>query len=179
MDTIFLGAREVGCIGIFTLLDEGCQINALVYYDAQVRELADRLGIPSYPSISDVPVLRFIHCDLLVSVHGREIVPTRLLLIPRYGGINVHPCLYRYPGAHPVERMLADGCTTASVGVHRMTGAVDRGEVLVEEYIDLYTVCDIETVYRHLYPYYSLVIRKALQAVRGDSRRGLTPDRFA
>ena len=87
-----------------------------------------------------------------------------LLAHTKYGGINVHPCLYGYKGANPVERLLKDGNTRASVGVHRMTAQVDEGEVLAEEFVDV-TGTTVDEVYNALYPAYATALIKALKVV--------------
>jgi methionyl-tRNA formyltransferase len=160
---VFMGARQAGCTGLLTLLAAGWRVEAVVAYDAAVRQLAEALGLPLADSIR-APQLRDVlaGADLLVSVHGREIVPPDVLALPRCGGINLHPCLYAYKGAGPVERLLADGGTRASVGVHRMVEQVDAGEVLVETFLDVAGLSTPLEVYNALYPVYATALLRAL-----------------
>jgi methionyl-tRNA formyltransferase len=103
--------------------------------------------------------------DLLVCVHGRKIIKKNVLEVPRLGAINVHPCLYKYPGAKPVERMLEDGITKASVGVHRMSEIVDEGEVLEEIFVDVSECKNVVEVYNKLYPHYSIALNRVLEII--------------
>lgn len=164
LKVLFLGGKQAGCIGLLTLLAAGCKIQGVVAYDNAVENLAGLLYLPTFSSVKQPVVEELLsEADLLVSVHGREIVPTRLLELPHFGGINVHPCLYRYKGANPVDRLLQDGCTRASVGVHRMAEIVDEGEVLTEEFVDVAGRQTVEEVYNVLYPFYASALLKALQ----------------
>lgn len=168
MKVIFLGGKQAGCVGLLTVLALGHKVVMVVAYDGLVWDIASELGIPVFTSIEQmvgsndwrevVP-----YPNLLVSAHCREIVPPFLLRLPRLGGINVHPCLYRYKGPNPVGRLLRDGGTQASVGVHRMTEKVDEGEVLVEEFIDVTGKSSVEEIYNALYPFYALALIKALR----------------
>ena len=159
----FMGGRQAGCIGLLTLYAACWRPSGVVAYDDSVKHLAETLGLELFPSIRNA---QFQEClsrsDLLVSVHGREIVPNKLLSIPPLGAINVHPCLYQYKGANPVARLLQDGNPKASVGVHRMTDTVDEGEVLAEEFVQVDGKNSAEEVYNALYPHYATTILKAL-----------------
>ena len=92
-------------------------------------------------------------------------MPAGIFSLPRLGAINVHPCLFKYKGLHPVRRLLEDGGTRASVGVHRMAEKVDEGEVLIEEFIDIRGKKSVDEVYNALYPLYSLITLKAMKLV--------------
>lgn len=148
---------------MLTLMAAGYKISGLVAYDGTVEKLAEALGLPTFSSIYHPEVSEILSsCDLLVSVHGKEIVPRKLLELTRVGGVNAHPCLYAYKGADPVNRLLRDRNTLASVGVHRMTEVVDEGEVLAEEFVDVAGAQSVDAVYNTLYPYYSLALLKAI-----------------
>ena len=172
MKTVFMGGKQAGYIGLLTLCATGNRPSAVVAYSRSVDQLAVMLGLPVYGSLHGRGItarlleMQLSVTDLLVSVHGREIVSGDLLAMPKYGGINVHPCLSDYPGANPVERYVNDGQTRpASVGVHRMTSVVDGGEVLVEEFVDIPGPLTVEGVYNELYPYYATALIKALEVV--------------
>lgn len=171
-----LAGKQAGCIGLLTLAAVGCKIQGVIAYDDAVQNLATMLHIPIFSSLTEPEVEDHLsRSDLLVSVHGREIVPKKLLELPCLGGINVHPCLSRYKGVNPIGRLLQDGCTQASVAVHLMTEKVDEGEVLVEEFIDVAGKQSVEGVYNALYPYYSLVLLKALRVLEdsvGEAKHG-------
>jgi methionyl-tRNA formyltransferase len=161
-----MGARQAGCIGLLAALGRGIEIHAVVRHDDYVGELAGSLELQTFASILDSDLeMTLAGSDLLISVHGREVVPPEVLSLPRRGGINVHPCLYAYKGANPVGRLLEDGNPRASVGVHKMTERVDEGELLVEEFVDVGGETTIEGVYNRLYPYYAIALVKAIDVL--------------
>lgn len=161
---VFMGGRQAGCIGLLTVRAAGCTVPVVVAYDAAVRDLAAALELPVAESIHAPQVRRALaEADALVCVHGLEIVPPDLLALPRLGGLNVHPCLFRYKGAHPVERLLRDGWPEASVGVHRMTELVDEGDVLSEMRVDVRGKRTADEVYNALYPLYACVLLDGLR----------------
>ena len=164
---VFLGGKQAGCTGLLTLYGAGCNVLGVVAYDPQVRHLAETLGLPLFDSIRHAAVKPLLgQADLLVCVHGREVVPQPLLDLPKQGAINVHPCLYAYKGADPVARLLRDRNPKASVGVHRMEEQIDHGDVLVEEFVDVSGWRTAEEVYNVLYPLYATTLLKALRRVR-------------
>jgi methionyl-tRNA formyltransferase len=130
-----------------------------VGYDATVCGVCDALAIPRFSSIHQEGFrLSLSGSDLLLCVHGREIVPAELIRLPRLAAVNVHPYLYKYKGADPVGRALRDKEWHASVGAHRMTAIVDSGEVLSEVFVDIQESECVEQIYNRLYPVYVQVI---------------------
>jgi len=166
-----MAGKQAGCVGILTLLAVGCKISGIVAYDSIIEDMAIALSLRRFSSVKQLEIEELLSkSDLLVSVHGDEIVPNRLLELPRLGGINAHPCLYAYKGLHPISRLLHDKNTLASVGVHRMTNKVDEGEVLAEEFIDVTGKQTEDEVYNVLYPYYSFALLKALRRLEAQSQ---------
>jgi len=167
MNIVFLGGKQAGVIGLLTLLARGDKVSTVVAYDDYVRMIAtEQFGLPTFSSVKNVDW--DMPWDLIVSVHGREIVPNDILASTRLGGINVHPCLYACKGAKPVAKFLkSTAYPKASVGVHWMTDRVDEGEVIHEVFVDV-VGCKTEVeVYNALYPYYCGALLDALTIIEG------------
>ena len=164
MKVVYLGGKQAGCIGLLTVLSAGYKVVGAVAYDEMMGGQAVMLEIPIYRSVKEPEVEELLSdCDLLICVHGREIVPKSLFELPRIASINVHPGLSDYKGADPVQRLFKDKGRIASVGVHRMTEEVDCGEVLSEVYVNVDGKKSVEEIYNELYPYYSKAILRALR----------------
>ena len=164
----FMGGNQAGLIGALTILSKEHQILSAVSFSDDVSSLFERLGTPVYESVEDEGFTRDLKdADVLFSVHGREIVSDDLLKFPRFGGVNVHPYLYKYKGADPVGTALKNGDFKASVGAHVMESAVDEGEVLVEDFTDVSGSSSVTDIYNRLYPYYCSVILKVLEMYDG------------
>lgn len=106
--------------------------------------------------------------DALLCVHGRRILPQRVLDSYLMGGYNVHPYLREYPGADPIGRALADGNREASVCAHRMTERVDDPSLIVAErriVIPREKFVSRGSVYKVLYPLYRQVVQGVIAKV--------------
>lgn len=166
LKTCFIGGRQAGVMGAMAVLAAGNTIEAAVSYSAETDKILRLMRVPVYKSVKSPAFVKALKkSDLLVSVHGREIVGMELLTMPRLGGINVHPYLYKYKGTNPVGRALNDGNFNASVGVHVMEKEVDSGKVIVEEFTDISGARTPDDAYNKLYPYYVSALISALEKI--------------
>ena len=158
----FLGGSQAGVIGALTLLSKGYKIIGAVSYFDKLTKILSSLKINLYSSVKDDNFLEVLkNCDILISVHGREIVNSDQLKLPRLGCVNVHPYLYKYKGANPVKRAFDEKNFKASVGIHKMTTDIDAGEVIVENFVDASGAKTEAEIYNILYPHYAIALLKA------------------
>lgn len=167
MRIIFYGGRQSGMIALLTLLALSEEVVCVIPMDEIVERVAKKfkLNIRKVKDINNKKFVNYLYKlkpDLFVCCHGRQILKKEILSI---GCINLHPCLYKYKGANPIERLLIDKEKKASVGVHWMTEKVDRGEVIVEKFLEVKGLNLIE-VYNELYPIYSEALIEALNKIR-------------
>lgn len=165
MNVVFMGGKQAGVIGLLTLLAHRERISTVVAYDDIPRHVAEKYHLPVVRSIKKVDWNK--PYDLIISVHGREIVPNSMLEMTRLGGINVHPCLYACKGAAPIAQFLKSSVyPRASVGVHWMTEQVDMGAVIKEVFVDV-PDCHTEIeVYNTLYPYYATALWDVMESLK-------------
>ena len=162
MNVAFVGAKQAGCVGLLTVMACGLHVSVVVAHDPILDNLARCLGLKVEASVYSIDASEI---DLLINVHGREIVPSHMLA----NAINVHPCLSQFPGADPIGRLLLVGrelfpdlYQRASVGVHRMTSVIDHGEILAETWVDVHGLNTREEIYNRLYPVYATTLIEAL-----------------
>ena len=168
MITLLLG--NVAGLIAYTIAND-YEIDAVVAYDN--RQVYREFGAKVYDSIKQMEVWHTPYVEdesrILMSVHGREIVPDETL--KRYGYcVNVHPFYNKYKGVSPVKRAIADHYTEADVTAHKMTSKVDEGEILFQEKILVaklgmlgLTGVTEQGVYQELYPLYAKVIRQTIE----------------
>ena len=157
--------KQAGIVGLLTVLAKKIDVASVASKDNMSEKICKNFNIPFFSSIYDKKFINIIKkSDLFISVHGKEIVSAEFL--NSINCINVHPCLYRYKGADPINRLLKDGETKASVGIHYMTEKVDEGDVILEEFIDISNLSNATEVYNYLYPYYSSVLFKSIDIIR-------------
>jgi phosphoribosylglycinamide formyltransferase 1 len=120
---------------------------------------AERAGIP----VATFPLERFAGRDERdhamadwLEEHGVELVVCagymhllRPSFLARFPGrvVNVHPApLPAFPGAHPLEDVLAAGAASAAATVHFVDEGVDSGEVIASEPVPVLAGDTVETL---------------------------------
>ena len=109
--------------------------------------------------------------DLLVSVNWRHKVPSDILALPKYGGVNLHRGrLPEYAGARPVERAIAAGETLAYLTAHHMTDVIDGGPVLVEAAVTCRSGPDaVQATIDAMEPYVGPLLMEALAMIEKEA----------
>lgn len=151
MITLMIG-NVAGLIAYMVAKDYG--IDAVVAYDN--KQLYREMGNKVYGSIKEVHT----NSRILLSVHGREIVPDEILSKYRYSA-NVHPYFNKYKGKTPIKRAIIDNCITADVTSHEMTNKVDEGDIIFQEEKIVSSKTEQE-IYIELYPLYAKVIKDTI-----------------
>lgn len=102
-----------------------------------VKQLALKHRIPLLQpgSLADIDDGMFVQLDALVVVAYGQIVPERLLALPRFGCINVHTSLLpRWRGAAPIQRAIEAGDSETGVSIMQMDKGLDTGPVLLQRH---------------------------------------------
>jgi methionyl-tRNA formyltransferase len=74
--------------------------------------------------------------DVIVIIAYGQIIPARLLSIPKYGWINLHASLLpKYRGAAPINWAIANGETRTGLTTMRIDAGMDTGEMLKQREI--------------------------------------------
>ena len=78
--------------------------------------------------------LRSLNLDAIVIIAYGQIIPKRLLPIPKLGWINLHASLLpKYRGAAPIHWAIANGETATGNTTMRIDAGMDTGEMLLQE----------------------------------------------
>lgn len=108
-----------------------------------MKAIALERAIPVYQPESintpeGVTALQVWQPDLLVVAAYGQILSKDVLAVPTHGGINVHASLLpMYRGAAPVAWAIANGETKTGVTIIKMSVALDAGDMLAQEAIDI------------------------------------------
>ena len=101
-----------------------------------VKEEAMRWGIPVYQprKVREPEFLEEMEAvapDLIVVAAFGQIIPKRLLDLPKYGCINIHASLLpKYRGAAPIQQAILDGEQETGVTLMRMDEGLDTGDII-------------------------------------------------
>jgi methionyl-tRNA formyltransferase len=104
-----------------------------------VKEVAMAAGLdvqqPAKVRVPEVEEhLRKVAPDAIVIIAYGQIIPARLLPIPRLGWINLHASLLpKYRGAAPIQWAIASGETVTGNATMRIDAGMDTGEMLLRE----------------------------------------------
>jgi methionyl-tRNA formyltransferase len=78
--------------------------------------------------------LRILAPDAIVIIAYGQIIPARMLPIPRQGWINLHASLLpKFRGAAPIQWTIASGETVTGNTTMRIDAGMDTGEMLLQE----------------------------------------------
>ena len=107
-----------------------------------VKAAAEEYGIPVYQPLSlrkgedaeeSMRILRDITPDLIVVTAYGQILPKKILELPKYGCINIHASLLpKYRGAAPINWVLLNGEKETGVTSMQMSEGLDTGDMLIK-----------------------------------------------
>jgi methionyl-tRNA formyltransferase len=108
-----------------------------------VKQAALAAGIPVHqPEKVRAPevqqLLEALKPDAMIIIAYGQIIPARLLPVPKYGWINLHASLLpKYRGAAPINWAIANGETKTGVTTMRIDAGMDTGEMLLKREIEI------------------------------------------
>jgi methionyl-tRNA formyltransferase len=138
----FLTLKDFEIAAVFTQPDRP-QGREKAIVPPPVKQLALAAGIPVHqPERVRTPeaekILREIAPDAIAIIAYGQIIPARLLDIPRLGWINLHASLLpKYRGAAPIQWASANGETKTGVTTMRIDAGMDTGEIALQEEMEI------------------------------------------
>ncbi|HXY25911.1 MAG TPA: methionyl-tRNA formyltransferase [Candidatus Acidoferrum sp.] len=108
-----------------------------------VKEVALAAKIPVHqpekiraPEVQEL--LQKLAPDFIVIIAYGQIIPARLLSIPKHGWINLHASLLpKYRGAAPINWAIANGETSTGLTTMRIDAGMDTGEMLLQRELEI------------------------------------------
>jgi len=139
-----ISLREFEIVGVFTQPDRPRGRGQEVSFSA-VKEVALAANLPVHqPAKIRAPEieqqLRALAPEVIVIIAYGQIIPARLLDIPRLGWINLHASLLpKYRGAAPIHWAIANGETRTGNTTMRIDAGMDTGEMLLQNELSIGT----------------------------------------
>src|SRR5260221_5738260 len=133
-----LTKKEIEIVSVFTQPDRPRGRGQDVSF-SPVKEVAvaAELEVMQPEKVRELQVesyLRYVLPDAIVIIAYGQIIPGRLLPIPRLGWINLHASLLpKYRGAAPIQWAIAGGETVTGNTTMRIDAGMDTGEMLLQE----------------------------------------------
>lgn len=83
-------------------------------------------------------LLEKVSPDVIVIIAYGQIIPPRLLSIPKHGWINLHASLLpKYRGAAPINWAIANGETRTGLTTMRIDAGMDTGDILLQREMEI------------------------------------------
>jgi len=133
-----LEQKDFEIVGVFTQPDRPRGRGQQISY-SPVKEIALAEEIPVFqpvkvraPEVEQQ--LRELMPEMIVIIAYGQIIPGRLLGIPKHGWINLHASLLpKYRGAAPINWAIVNGETRTGLTTMRIDAGMDTGEMLLQE----------------------------------------------
>ena len=166
MRVVFFGSPEAALPSLEKLIDSGHEVPLVITQPDRpagrgkalspppVKEFALGRGIPvRQPArirMDDtvLDALKTVNPDIHVVVAYGQIIPARIIYLPRFHSVNVHfSLLPRYRGAAPVQWAVLNGETKTGVTIFELNEKMDEGGILAQEETDIRpeeNACELE-----------------------------------
>ena len=121
-----------------------------------VKALSDELGIPVYQperikSKESFELIADLSPDLIVVIAYGQIIPQRILDLPKHGIINIHGSLLpKYRGAAPIQWAIINGDKTTGVTIMQMDAGMDTGAMILKDEFEIPTGYTSLDLFKHM-----------------------------
>lgn len=155
MKIIYMGTPDFAVLPLKALYEAGHEIVLVVTQPDKpkgrghkltpppVKEFAVSKNIPVYQPESakndeSYEYLKSFDADIFIVAAYGQILPQRVLDIPKYGCINIHASLLpKYRGAAPIQWCIINGETVTGVTTMQMNAGLDTGDMLIKEEVKI------------------------------------------
>lgn len=166
---VFMGTPDLAAISLTALLREaGFRIISVVtqpdrpkgrdlrLQPSPVKEIALKADIPVLQpekarDENFITGLRTLQPDLIAVAAYGQILPQRLLDLPRFGCLNVHTSLLpKYRGAAPIQWAILNDEAETGVTIMKMDAGLDTGEVISQRVTPIHPTDNAQTLHNRL-----------------------------
>ncbi|MBR4874698.1 MAG: methionyl-tRNA formyltransferase [Clostridia bacterium] len=168
MKIVFMGTPDFAVSALKALHEDGHNISLVVTQPDKpkgrghkmappaVKVFAEEKGLMVYQPLNaktDEVFERLLNenADLFVVAAYGQILPQRILDIPKYGCINIHASLLpKYRGAAPIQWSIINGEKKTGVTTMQMNAGLDTGDMLIKKEVIIDNTETFETLHDKL-----------------------------
>jgi methionyl-tRNA formyltransferase len=179
---VFLGTPEFAVESLAALVDNGCNVAAVVTMPDKIAGRGHKLlqsDVKRYAVEKGIPVLqpanlkdkaflnelRLINADLFVVIAFR-MLPEAVWQMPRLGTFNLHASLLpRYRGAAPINRAVMNGEQVTGVTTFFLKHEIDTGDIIAQKQIEIGPDEDAGSVHDRLMRLGSEMVSETIQSI--------------
>ena len=151
-----------------------------------VKEKALEYGIPVYQPVrvrkdeAFFEELTKIQPDVIVVIAFGQILPERILNLPKYGCINIHASLLpKYRGAAPINWAVINGDTETGITTFFLKHEIDTGEIIDQVRVPIADTDNVEVVYERLMRLGGDLVLKTVDAILEGSVKTIPQEELA
>ncbi len=192
MKIIYMGTPDFAVLPLQALHEDGHEILLVVTQPDKPKGRGHKLQAPpvkEYALSKNIPVyqpdsaktdeayeyLSSFGADIFIVAAYGQILPQKVLDIPKYGCINIHASLLpRYRGAAPIQWSIINGETLTGVTTMQMNAGLDTGDMLIKEEVEITPTDTGETLHDKLAQAGVTAIRKTISAIENGT---LSPEK--
>ncbi len=155
MKIVFMGTPEFAVYSLNAIINREDQVELVITQQDKARDRGKKVQMPpvkeralelgleiyqpaSIKSDEAYEKLLKIKPDLIVVTAYGQIIPKRILDLPRYGCINVHASLLpAYRGAAPINFVLINGEKETGITTMFMSEGLDTGDMILHDKISI------------------------------------------
>lgn len=155
MKIVFMGTPDFSVETLKQIIAAGHEVSLVVTQPDRPRGRGKKPSfspVKEYAVAHDIPcfqpekiraegcmeILQKENADMFIVVAFGQILPQRILDIPRYGCMNVHASLLpKYRGAAPIQWAVINGDSETGVTTMQMDAGMDTGDILLQERIPI------------------------------------------
>ncbi|MEK7508490.1 MAG: methionyl-tRNA formyltransferase [Patescibacteria group bacterium] len=147
---VFFGTSEFAVPALNLLVREGYRIILVVtppdepagrsraLQPSPIKIAAQALGLTVAQPPNLNQELGIMNYELGVVCAYGKLIPKKLLDIPKYGTLNIHPSLLpKYRGASPIQAAILGGDKETGVSIMKLDAKMDHGPIVVQETIKI------------------------------------------
>lgn len=187
MKVIFMGTPEFAVVPLEMLIKENINVVAVVTQPDRpvgrkrvitpppIKKLAIQYDIPVYQpeKVKDehfIDTLIALEPDIITVVAFGQILPKKVLKIPKIGCINVHASLLpKYRGAAPIQWSIINGESVTGVTTMWMDEGLDTGDIFLQEQIAIKNDWTSEDLSRELSYLGGNLLLKTLSCIKSGN----------
>ena len=192
MKIIYMGTPDFAVLPLEALYNDGHEIVLAVTQPDKPKGRGHKLQaspVKEYALSKNIPVyqpesaktdeayeyLSSFGADIFIVAAYGQILPQRVLDIPKSGCINIHASLLpKYRGAAPIQWSIINGETVTGVTTMQMNAGLDTGDMLVKEEVKITPTDTGETLHDKLALAGVTAIRKTISLVESGT---LSPEK--
>lgn len=177
---IFFGGSAIFAVPALKKLAENFEISLVVTNPekpvgrkqtpkpSMVEDRANKMNLPviNVEKFTNEAVnkIKKIQPDFFVIVDYGKIIPQKLLDIPKYGAINVHPSpLPKYRGASPLQTAILNGDKETAFSIMLIDKQVDHGPILAQKKAEILPDDTYGSLYKRLSELYPEFLAETLK----------------